>query len=124
MQDAMTWILNNKRGDVLVLSARQLMKFRTCNVKNYQRKRGILLGLGIIERKGGYEWNARMADEYRVLYAFDARTRTTRRGRKPSSQVNIADEVDRLILAGASNKEVRKQFPRSPDSESITAGNG
>ena len=42
LRDAMTWILNNKRSDSLILSTRQLMKFTNCNNKNYQLKREIL----------------------------------------------------------------------------------
>lgn len=112
LRDAMIWILNNKRGDHLILSTRQLMAFTNCNSKNYKSKRDILYRLGIIALALEHERKTRLANEYKVIYQFDQPIKASCRGRKRASEINVTDEIDKMILAGRTNQEIRKGIPR------------
>lgn len=113
LRDAMTWIVNAKRGDNLILPVRQLIKFKNCNERNYKQKREILYGLGIIALAVEHERKTRLANEYKVLYQFGTPLATLR-GRRRNSEIPVKDAIDRIILSGESNKTIREWFPSIP----------
>lgn len=111
LRDAMTWILNHKRGDDLILSARQMITFTNCNRGNYQEKREVLYRLGILALAVEHERHTKLANEFKVLYQFGTPSRATGKGRKRSCDISLVDEVDKMLLAGASSREIRERFP-------------
>lgn len=108
LRDAMTWILNNERDGVIIMSARQMSLFRNCNMRSYTQKRGLLYELGIIELDVRHPRNSGLASEYRVLHGFGEPT--------PISRIRHSrtdtSKIDSLILGGMTNEDIRRCLPR------------
>jgi hypothetical protein len=111
LRDAMTWILNNKRGDDLVMSVRQLASFANCGLGNYQKKRQILYDLGIIAVAVEHERTTGLATEYKVLYQFGEPAESASKCRRPPRTSGMAARIDKMLRAGATVAEIRKRFP-------------
>ena len=66
--EALTYILNNQRNNVIFLSARQLQRFAYTHQRNYKRRAELLINHGFIELLAEGKRTERKATEYRVLY--------------------------------------------------------
>lgn len=109
LYDALEWILNNKRDDRVILSVRQLWKFAKCNERNYQSKRSTLYKLKILELDTKHDRKTGLAFEYRVLYKFQDPQPRRQRKRGVAS---VAEKIEKMILAGKTNREIRECFPQ------------
>ena len=107
LSDAMEWILNNHRCDRVIMSVRQMYKFRFCNERNYKTKRQLLYNLGIISLDVMHDRDTGLAYEYKVLYRFAP----PMSGKHKRSRQTIGDQIEGLILEGKSNAEIRQQLP-------------
>lgn len=111
--DALTFLLNNNQGDLIVLSARQFRKLRNVHPKNEKEKLKLLLQLQIIELKNEAKPQNRLACEYKLLYQFrpgDAQKV------KPDTPPDLRakanpDRIDVLLLSGQDTAEIRQQIP-------------
>jgi hypothetical protein len=107
LASSMAWILNNKRGDRVIMSARQMYKFSFCNERNYRSKRKLLYDLGILRLDVKHSRDTWLAHEFKVLYKFDAPTlRKNKRSRR-----TVGDKIERLIIQGMTNTEIRERLP-------------
>jgi hypothetical protein len=111
LQDAMTWILNNWRGDNLVMSVRQLVSFANCGLGSYQKKRQILYDLGIIALAIEHERTTGLATEYKVLYQFGEPAGPARKRRHLLCTSSLPIRIDKMLRAGETVAKIRERFP-------------
>ena len=111
LRDAMTWILNNWRGDNLVMSVRQLASFANCGLGNYQKKRQLLYDLGIIALAAESERITRLATEYKVLYQFGEPAGPTQKRRRLLCTSSLPIRIDKMLRAGETVAKIRERFP-------------
>ena len=111
--DAMTFILNNKREDVIILSKRQLVKFRNVHQRNYKNKLALLKSLNIIKLKTEAKRVRRMATEYWVLYPFSKplEDQATNDSVAIRSNEDKREKIDFMILRGQDTKQIRQFMP-------------
>jgi len=108
--DALLYIANNKRGNIIVLSARQIRRLFNVHSKNEKRKLALLKELGIIELKKEAKPRNRLAREFIVRYQFGKR-KTENDPDDDTIHKKASDWVDALILSGHTNSEIRKSIP-------------
>ena len=105
--DALTYILNAKRNDVIFLTARNVRRFRSG--RDYRRQLALLKRLGIIEVISEAKRKDRLAAEYRVRYEFKAGVD----GGATPERKRLGDRICSRIMTGESNSEIKKQIPQA-----------
>lgn len=109
LADALKFILNEKQGDIIFLSTRQIKQFRGVNWKNYKDKLSLLELSGIIKQIRNYRKLPRLAREFKVLYQFQENSLDD----AVEGYKTVNDRIDDMIRAGSSNRQIREEIPKA-----------
>lgn len=88
--DAMTFILNYRRDNVIILEKRQMEKFKNCHSRNYPQRYGLLEEVGILRLKNKHKRGTRLGTEFDVFYRFnDDETQDIQN--QPAQAIDLSD---------------------------------